>query len=364
MVYAAGFLFYLYFCPVEKRIRELDALRVIAMFFVITYHFGMLYAERGIPHFNFLCLTPNYEFGNVAVTIFFILSGGLLYKKYETLQSLSINDFYLKRAKSIYPAFWLLSLYIPVSIVLRWFSGRDPFVYGHPAKLLLTLVGMDGYAQSFGVSTYFFGGEWFVGAIVILYLLYPFLAKCYKAKPVLLMTLLIIGYGTQFPALTEARLEWLNVLPLTVALKFTLGFFIFEHLEFLKRKIVVLPSFVLFILLTAIDVPGILKTDFLGFLAALFFFVLAYWSSPWLFRFNLADSAVNKLAALSYCVFLVQHVAISWSQMVYARIFSKMQWEFSQWNVLALFLVTFIVIILAAKCLKWMSDKLVHLILG
>ena len=146
----------------EKRIRELDVLRVVAMLFVITYHFGCEYAAAGIPFFNLFYLTPNYDFGNIAVTIFIALSGGLLYKKYGVVQD--IKPFYLKRAKAIYPPFWILSLYIPLSMIRHLVAGGSVFFVGNPFSLLLTVVGIDGYFKIFGFNTYAFCGDWFVGA--------------------------------------------------------------------------------------------------------------------------------------------------------------------------------------------------------
>ena len=71
----------------QKRIQELDVLRVLAMLFVATFHFGLQYVAEGIPCFNLFCTTVNYDFGNIAVTLFIALSGGLLYKKYGTLST-------------------------------------------------------------------------------------------------------------------------------------------------------------------------------------------------------------------------------------------------------------------------------------
>jgi len=344
----------------EKRIRELDVLRVVAMLFVITYHFGALYGERGIVHFNFLCFTPNYDFGNIAVTIFFILSGGLLYKKYGVLSGESLKGFYLKRAKSIYPPFWILSLYIPFSLIRHWIADGNAFVHGHPAKLLLTLVGMDGYVQSFGYETYFFGGEWFVGAILISYLAYPMLARIYKVMPVVCLAMLLLGYGSQFFILKGNQLEWLNTMPVTFLLKFYLGFFLFDHMELFRKKGAALVGLFLLLPLTFVNIPGIMNVDCFGTIAALCWFVVLFYSAHGVLQFGALDRGVQKLAALSYCVFLVQHVVISWTQMGYVRVFDKMQWDFSSWNVLALLLVTFLLILAVARVLKFVSDKFVR----
>lgn len=342
----------------EKRIGELDVLRVFAMLLVITFHYAAVYETLGISHFNFLCQTPNYDFGNVAVTIFFILSGGLLYKKYGCIAKGSLKKFYIKRIKSIYPPFFILNLYIPIAMVRHWISDGNPFFAGHPAKLLLTLVGMDGYIQEFGVSTYFFCGEWFIGAIIILYVLYPLLAKLYKRFSLAMVLILVTLYASQFFFLGES-IYMINIMPLTIILKFCLGFVLVEHLERFRKKIIPIVCFFILFFLTFVDVPGILNVDCFGFIASLCFFFVVFWGTPKLLKFNSGSELVKKLASLSYCVFLVHHVAISWCQMAYAIIFEKFQWHFSQWNVFALFFVTFTVILISAGSLKWVSDKLV-----
>ena len=364
----------------SNRIQELDVLRVLAMFFVITYHFGCEYAAAGLPFINLFCTTSNYDFGNIAVTIFIALSGGLLYKRYgvigceergptqpgitndapkNTNKFEQIKTFYVKRAKAIYPPFWILSLYIPLSMIRHLVTDGNAFFLGNPVSLLLTVIGFDGYVKLFGVSTYAFCGDWFVGAIVLLYLLYPLLAKCYRNFPVVTLIVLAGLYASQF-LLPAEQDDILSALPATLMFKFVIGFALIENLERFKDWRVAAVAGVTFAALTFVDIPGRLNTDAIGTFASFALFAFLFYLAPLLLRFKVASVPIQKLATLSYCVFLVQHVGIVWAQSAFVKIFEKMHWSFTQWNVLALFTCTLVIIVLVAWILKHVSDKLVQ----
>ena len=337
----------------EKRIQELDVLRILAMLFVITYHFGCEYTAAGLPFFNLFYLTPNYDFGNIAVTIFIALSGGLLYKKYGAIQE--IKPFYLKRAKAIYPPFWILSLYIPLSIIRHLMTDGNAFSTGNPLTLLLTIVGFDGYFKIYGINTYAFCGDWFVGAIVLLYLLYPLLAKCYKKSPAGTLLTLAILYALQYTLPTEYH-SILSALPATLMFKFVIGFTLLENLERFKNGYVAVVAGVAFAAITTINIPGRINADALGTFAAFALFVVVFYLAQYLLRLNAVKNPVQKLAALSYCVFLVQHVGIVWAQAAFIKVFDKMHWIFTQWNVTVLLTCTILAIMIAAWILKLVSD--------
>lgn len=349
----------------EKRIQELDVLRVLAMLFVITYHFGCEYAAAGLPFFNLFYLTPNYDFGNIAVTIFISMSGGLLYKKYGTIDNSNtpanspLKTFYLKRAKAIYPSFWILNLYILFSIVRHLITDGNTFFMGHPLTLLLTVIGFDGYVKMFGVSTYAFCGDWFVGAIILLYLLYPLLAKCYHKFSTATLIVLAVLYALQYLLPAECTRVF-SILPATLALKFCIGFFLIENLERLRNWHVALVAGIIFLAITFINIPGRINTDCLGTIAAFTLFAVAFYVAPYLLQIKAVSIPVQKLAVLSYCVFLVQHVAICWTQPAFIKIFEKLHWEFSAWNVTGLLVITLMAILFAAWILKKVSDKIVQ----
>ena len=341
----------------EKRIQELDVLRVLAMFFVITYHFGCEYALARLPFVNLFCVTSNYDFGNIAVTIFVALSGGLLYKRYGDIGR-DLKTFYVKRAKAIYPPFWILSLYIPLSMIRHFLADGNPFFMGSPFKLLLTIIGFDGYARLFGVDTYAFCGDWFVGAIVMLYLLYPLLAKCYRKAPIVTLVTLAILYVSQFLFPIKYD-ELFSALPITLIFKFCMGFALIENLDRLRNRRVAIAAGAIFLAITIVTIPGSRHMDYAGTIAAFALFAVVFYIAPRLLRHNAVKVPVQKLAALSYCVFLVQHVGIVWTQTAFIKIFAKMHWDFSAWNVMGLLVLTFVAILLVSWVLKRISDTIV-----
>src|SRR5580765_4622377 len=94
----------------QSHLPGLDGLRMVAVFSVVLYHFGF----QAVP-------------GGHGVMAFFVLSGflitWLLLKEQERFGSISLRQFYLRRALRIFPAFYfywllvtgaLLILHIPI----------------------------------------------------------------------------------------------------------------------------------------------------------------------------------------------------------------------------------------------------------
>ncbi len=347
----------------KTRILEFDIIRVLAMFWVVTYHFG---CEYGLPFsvgtapiLNVFCLTPNFDFGNVAVTMFLVLSGALLYGKYGENTG-NIFEFYKKRFKTIYPPFWILNLYVVAAMLRHWLSDGNPFFAGNPLKLLLTVTGFDGYVRLFGFENYYFCGEWFVGAIVLLYLLFPVLTWIYRKKRTVLLALLLILYGLQFMLPNGEELT-ISALPVTLVLKFVLGFLLMDLLPRLRNRGVAWVALIVFTGLCFLqDFPlPILRNDLLGSFAgmAVFLMVLNFCSgvridSP-------MGKIVQKLAPYTYCVFLLQHICISWLQIGFVKVLGKNAAEFSPVICMGLLATTLFVTIVAAYALKLISDKAV-----
>jgi len=350
--------------PKNSRIFEFDIIRVLAMFWVVTYHFGCEYScgfLNTLPIVNFFCDTPNFDFGNVAVTMFLMLSGALLYRKYGNGNVGSLPGFYLKRAKAIYPPFWIVNLYVVLAMVRHWVSDGNPFFAGNPLKLLLTVVGFDGYLNLFGFQNYYFCGEWFVGAIVMLYVLFPLLARAYQKSRAVLLAALGICYG--LPFVWPDSWAWvISAFPATLVLKFVLGFLLMDLLPKLRCGAVKWGSLAVFVALCLIMLPGgFYKNDLLGsvagiaaFLAVLNFGSKMNASSP-------VGKAVLKLAPLTYCVFLVQHVCINWLQAAFVKVLGPAT-NFTPWLCLGLLAVTFAVILVVAYLLNFVSGKAVKFV--
>ena len=138
--------------------------RLVSTLVIVYYHFAIALDENLFP-----LLLPNSRsgLGFLFVSVFFILSGYLLYLRYPVIRD--AGWFYRKRAASIYPDF-----YTTYAIVFLYHLIKGSSVLaGKPLKTFpLTLLGLDGYLSA-SFDTWYLVGEWFLGAIVLLYLLYP-----------------------------------------------------------------------------------------------------------------------------------------------------------------------------------------------
>ena len=99
-------------------------------------------------------------------------------------EPLNLARFYQKRAKAVYPMFWLAwCIFFPIRFVTKpgyYAAAKTP-------SILLTLLGLDNFAQAAGLVTMDFAcvGEWFLGSILFLYLLFPLLQRALRKAPVL-----------------------------------------------------------------------------------------------------------------------------------------------------------------------------------
>jgi peptidoglycan/LPS O-acetylase OafA/YrhL len=85
----------------KSRYIELDALRGIAVFTVMLYHYTFAY------DFHFKLFSPHkfyLEHGNLAVHLFFIISGFVIFMTLE--RSKNRFDFPVSRFSRLYPAYW------------------------------------------------------------------------------------------------------------------------------------------------------------------------------------------------------------------------------------------------------------------
>ena len=92
-----------------KHLPGADFLRALCTLGVVTYHFSCTLIYYNIncnPHILYRFANGNW--GLVFVTMFFMLSGALLYKNNSTI--MSYKSFYVKRWKSIFPMFYMAFL--------------------------------------------------------------------------------------------------------------------------------------------------------------------------------------------------------------------------------------------------------------
>ncbi len=153
-------------CGISKYRAELMAL---AMFAILLTHITTPFPSLVIERFRVLC--------QGGVDMFLFLSGFGLY--YSGMKNASPLNFYAKRAKRIFPAFWLILFFTLLnSHKLHWANflwGGSTLPFWFPS-----------------LTKYIFA--WFVSLIVALYAAFPFYFRLFRKWPKL-ATVLGVGLG-------------------------------------------------------------------------------------------------------------------------------------------------------------------------
>ncbi len=280
----------------KKKIYSIEFMRTVFAIGIIIYHFSC----HSKSDFLLLSQYANGTWGDLIVTVFFILSGGMLYRNNKKITS--VPEFYKKRFLSLFPMFYLayLIFFVKNAIV----AGK--LFYGPSAwTLLLTLIGMDGYTE-FAIPNYYILGEWFFGAIVMMYLIYPLLLLVIRKGPFLGGLFFIFLYGVTL-YLSFGKLDPFRH-PFSCLISFYAGMLLFKYPRFLKNRIVLIVSSVaLFVLLFfPLPVPSSLSAHLSGLASFIVLFRIGMVVVKIPF-FRMFFAITGKL---SYPAYLLQHAII------------------------------------------------------
>lgn len=179
----------------KERILSFDFIRMSAVFLILLTHYNarylVFYMNPPMPQNVVFTSTLFHTYtGNVGVSLFFILSGASLMYVYS--ERCDLASFYRKRFIAIYPMFWAA---YGLAYMYYFFVNKSVPYTVHQLKWnwLLTLIGMDGYLNS-AVPTGYLLGEWFLGIIIIMYLIFPVLRKILLRAPVLSWIIILLLY--------------------------------------------------------------------------------------------------------------------------------------------------------------------------
>jgi peptidoglycan/LPS O-acetylase OafA/YrhL len=111
--------------------------------------------------------------GGLGVSFFIVISGGGIYNSIKSHFSPLV--FYKKRLLSIFPTYYVA--YIVTALFLFLFAGRVVF-QGDFSKVIWTFLGLDGFLSQ-RTPTFYLIGEWFIGFIIFMYLLFPLIKFFY-----------------------------------------------------------------------------------------------------------------------------------------------------------------------------------------
>ena len=307
----------------KERRNEFDLIRAVSTVAIVLFHYSYAFVQYDVGgnHVYFM-LHSNGTWGAVFVSLFFMLSGASLYYNWnDRLKTLGgkggVADFYKKRWLSIFPMFYIgwLACYLMYVISFEWLWN-----WGGPySKLWLTFFGMDGYFLYRGLN-YYTIGEWFLGAIIMLYLLYPLLQWAMNKNPVLFTMLVAALFGINtgrhsIPFLARYN-SWVqisdNINIITCLLSFWTGMLLIRIGRKLTTRISAAVSLVLFIIITCIKLP--VSTLILSpILAVCAYIMLSYISlilDNHMVKRKTYDKVTGFISRYSYPVFLIHHVTI------------------------------------------------------
>lgn len=312
----------------NKKIPWIDTIRVLASLMIIVAHyFGCdgFSSQPGI-------VNRSLELAITGIFLFFALSGFLI--KPSLTRSPSIWQFYKRKLIRIIVPFTVSYLTLSAAmsclgIFNEQIAASVPLlqaIYG--AKFFPILLGMFpvdlNVTKLLGLEVQLFVGEWFIGVLLWLYLLSPFLLKCAEKFP-LPSQLISIGIASAaFYATSDlsaqGRLLGNWSLFIVRVPEFLFGMVLFVHREkFLRLRRFLLPGCALYLAAWA----GIFISDFLPHVETFFprdpsCFAVTLPTIYFLFTvielLNEHGSKFltwfNSLGEISYMAMLIQHVII------------------------------------------------------
>lgn len=149
----------------NKKLQELEILRAMAIILIVFIHF---LPALNFGYFQQFLMSIRELLTVVGLSIFFFVSGFVLYYNYPQISLKTLDKFYYKRLKRIYPLYWLtIILGLLLSTVLPWGN----------VNILNLMVVTFGLQSIFSVNPNGFYWFWFIGVLVILYLIYPVFAQ-------------------------------------------------------------------------------------------------------------------------------------------------------------------------------------------
>jgi peptidoglycan/LPS O-acetylase OafA/YrhL len=187
----------------QTELTGLTALRGIAAWWVVFYHFAP-FSYAHLP-LNIWLITKK---GFLAVDLFFILSGFVIFYSYQHSLSAdvrSLRAFFVKRLARVYPLhllFLMMFLILTVSLQILRNTPPDPLMFS-PAQfgLQLTLLQAWGFAENAALSWNY--PAWSISAEFFAYLLFPIFLLALKPQKwptivliaaILACTASLIGY--------------------------------------------------------------------------------------------------------------------------------------------------------------------------
>ena len=297
---------------VRKRLYSLDLLKLISILIVFLYHILMdMYVIHPMHNLKFLetiIIRPNVHLAMLACGVFILISGATL-KLNERNES--VLSFYKRRLmKILIPFYFAYIIYFIIKAVtlknIHLFGGIEKW------RFVYTIFGMDEYLNAAGIKTFTLGiGEWFLGCIILCYLVYPILSyfdKKYKLTTFIIFTIYDIFINIYYHRFNFVMPQHFNFL--CQVYNFYLGIAIIDDriFEKLKKCRILGILIVLFIYFCSfiINIPDNIKIT----LCAVSLVVVFYNFENLIINNSFILEPIRKFSVISFEFFLVHHFVI------------------------------------------------------
>lgn len=284
----------------KERIFYLDFIRALSIIIIVTYHFAVHFSNQLVP-LNFF---RSGKWGLLGVALFFMISGASLQYNYSDITDL--KTYYKKRFLGIYPVFW--TSYSLIFLFTFW--KNKGFFIGLPIyKLGLSVLGMDGYLSTY-TPTFYLIGEWFLGCIIIIYLLFPLLQFVMKKFPKILLG---VSTAIYLGVILFSNFKMpLNQNLIVSAYSFLLGMYFIKYIKDVKIWQVIAGGTIGILILWTYNIgdPKFMWKAVLQVNLAAYglFFGLRYLGEK--INITWIKNIINKISKYSYIIFLLHHQII------------------------------------------------------
>ena len=344
------------------RYEFMSVLRLLSLMGVVYYHTLVTLYLQGIRQkdtIEAMYANVNMNFPAIGVGLFLMLSGGGLMMSSKKKADFSVKNFYKGRFMRILIPFYISYILYSIYLFLIGFEFPVYFesltgVKPSPLCFIFTLLGMDGYLSIFNIPTFtLMLGEWFLGCLIPMYIVFPLLRKCIMKNRNLTLIIATVYYIIALA--TYKYMPWAEVPSynnFTIKIyDFILGMFLVEVMDRIPKWTAAIGVALLgFYLLYPAKLPIDMTPSIVILAVGTFFIFLAleglFKKMPHFMK------VVNVLSAYSYTYFLFHHIVIG-QACIYANKHGDLT---SNKNLLLLFLAQILITSAVAVLVKVLSD--------
>lgn len=240
----------------HQRLLIFDLLRILAIFMIVCAHIGQLYRiiffMGSAPVFQMFY----FGIGELGVFLFIFISGAVLEYSYYYIDSFAKwPTFFYNRFIRIYPAFWLSMIF---GFIINFFLLKHEDLSNEPIfNIFWEFTGMTIYLNP--SVNYINPIGWFIGLIIILYLLFPIISAAMKKSSIItLVSLIVIGFFSTYlinQYLAASGGSGARVFPICNLAYFAMGIFlvqinVYPKIENLSKRLIYLSDLAFYIFLT------------------------------------------------------------------------------------------------------------------